>query len=204
MLANQIRTPRLEALRLGGLSSVSLPPRTRAIAPPPAHMDRARREHGNTAVEMVTSHVEMLIERVTGVNKAIPDSDGAYPVRFQDALYWVSVTGNGEQPVVRVFSQVVSNLAPRPELYEAVNQVNACLSFCRCFFLADRVIIETEHLGMTIRTEDFRELTQNVAVASASFGSTLIERFGGRLPFATDVDEEDVTAAPTAPTGLYL
>lgn len=204
MITAQIRTPRLEVPRLGSLRAVPVQAQNRAVAASSAPTARVRAEFGSTAVEMVTSHVETLIERVTGVDKAIPDSDGDYPMRFRDTLYWVRVAGNEEQPIVRVFSQVLSNLTPSPELYEAVNQVNARLGFCRCFFLEDRVVIETEHLGLTIRTDDFRELTHNVAAASACFGSILSERFGGRRPFDAEPAEEEGPSAHTAPTGLYL
>ena len=44
--------------------------------------------------DMVTSYVETLIERITGVDKAVPDADGDYPVRHQDALYFIRVAGN--------------------------------------------------------------------------------------------------------------
>ena len=81
MLAGEIRCPRLEIPRLGTLPVAPLPPQARAIAPSSGPMARARREYGSTAVDMVNSHVETLIERVTGVDKAAPDGDGDYPVR---------------------------------------------------------------------------------------------------------------------------
>ena len=58
--------------------------------------DRSRRSSPGTrssylesavSAEMVTSHVETLIERLTGVKKAEPDADGDYPIRYRSALY---------------------------------------------------------------------------------------------------------------------
>jgi hypothetical protein len=103
-----------------------------------------RRERSGTALDIVTSHVETLIERVVGVEKAMPDDDGDYPVRHRDAVCFVRVTGPEEQPVVRVFSHVVSNVEASPEVYETINEVNTRLSFCRCFLIEDRVYIETD------------------------------------------------------------
>lgn len=150
---------------------------------------------------MVTSHMETLIERVTGVDKANADHDGDYPVRFRDALYYVKVAGTDDRPIVRVFSTVVADVDPNPDLYEAINDINTRLGFCRCFWVSGQVLIETEHLGMTIKTDDFFELADNVASASNYFGPKLAERFGGKLAFddskGAEYDE------PPLP-GMYL
>jgi hypothetical protein len=151
--------------------------------------------------DMVTSHVETLIERITGVDKAVSDHDGDYPVRYKDALYYVRVAGNDARPIVRVFSTVVADVEPSPDLYEAVNDINTRLGFCRCFWVNGQVLIETEHLGMTIKTEDFLELAENVASASDHFGPKLIERFGGKLAF--DDSKGDAYVEPPTP-GMYL
>lgn len=151
--------------------------------------------------DMVTSHVETLIERITGVNKATADQDGDYPVRYRNARYFVRVAGNDDRPLVRVSSTVVSEIEPSPDLYEAVNDINTRLGFCRCFWLQGQVQIEAEHLGMTIKREDFFELADNVASASDYFGPKLAERFGGKLAFE-DSKGEDYDEPP-AP-GMYL
>ena len=150
---------------------------------------------------MVTSHVETLIERITGVDKATADHDGDYPVRYRDALYYVRVAGNDARPIVRVFSTVVADIEPSSDLYEAVNDINTRVGFCRCLWVNGQVLIESEHLGMTIRTEDLLELTESVASASDHFGPKLIERFGGKLAF--DDSKGDAYVEPPTP-GMYL
>jgi hypothetical protein len=150
---------------------------------------------------MVTSHVETLIERITGVDKAMADHDGDYPVRYGDALYYIRVAGNDDRPIVRVFSTVVADIEPSPDLYEAVNEINSNLGFCRCFWVNGQVLIETEHLGMTIKTEDLYELTAHVASASNYFGPKLVDRFGGKLTFDDSKGEQYVE--PPTP-GMYL
>lgn len=150
---------------------------------------------------MVTSHIETLIERITGVDKATADPDGDYPVRYKDALYFIRVAGNDDRPIVRVFSTVVADVEPCPDLYEAVNDINTRLGFCRSFFVNGQVLIESEHLGMTIKTEDLFELTDNVASASNHFGPKLVERFGGKLAF--DDSKGDEYVEPPTP-GMYL
>jgi hypothetical protein len=150
---------------------------------------------------MVTSHVETLIERITGVDKAAADHDGDYPLQYKDALYFVRVAGNDDRPIVRVFSTVVVDVEPSAEFYEAINDINTRLGFCRCFWVNGQILIETEHLGMTIKTEDLFELTDNVASASNYFGPKLVERFGGKLAF--DNSKGDEYVEPPTP-GLYL
>lgn len=203
MPITEFRTPRLEVPRLGKVPASPTQSPSRALAGPslPA---RARPECASPAVEIATSHVETLIERVTGVDKAVPDNHGDYPLRFRDSLCWVRVVNNEGQPVVRVFSHVLSDLAPSFDLYEAVNKVNTRLTFCRCYYVEECVVIETDHLGLTIRTDDFRELTQNVAAASVFFGSMLNERFGGKLPFDGALHDDEIEPAAMPLTGLYL
>lgn len=151
--------------------------------------------------DMVTSHIETLLERITGVDKAIPDHDGDYPLRYRGARYYVRVAGNDTRPIVRVFSTVVSDIEPDPDLYEAINDINTRLGFCRCFWVNGQVLIETEHLGMTIRIEDLSELADNVASASSYFGPRLADRFGGKLDFEDSKGEE--YHEPPLP-GMYL
>lgn len=97
--------------------------------------------------DMVTSHVETLIERITGTDRARPDDDGDYPARYRDAAYYVRVAGTDDRPIVRVFSTVVADIEPTPGLYEAINDINSQLGFCRSFWVKGQVLIEAEHLG---------------------------------------------------------
>jgi len=150
---------------------------------------------------MVTSHVETLIERITGVDKAIADHDGDYPVRYRAARYYARVAGTDDRPIVRVFSTVVSDIEADADLYEAINNVNTHLGFCRCFWVEGQVLIEAEHLGMTIMTQDFFELADHVASASDHFGPQLVERFGGKLAFEDSKGDE--YQEPPSP-GMYL
>lgn len=150
---------------------------------------------------MVASHVETLIERITGLDKATADHDGDYPIRFKDALFYVRVAGDDTRPIVRVFSTVVTDVEPSADLYEAVNEINTRLGFCRCFWVGGQVLIETEHLGGTIGTEDLFVLADHVASASNLFGARLVERFGGKLAF--DDSKGDDYVEPPFP-GMYL
>ncbi len=89
----------------------------------------------------------------------------------------------------------------KTSLYETINDINSRLGFCRCFWVNGQVLIEAEHLGLTIKTQDFSELADNVASASDYFGPKLAERFGVKLAFEDSKGEQ--YDEPPLP-GLYL
>jgi hypothetical protein len=134
------------------------------------------------SAEMVTSHVETLIERLTGVDKARADADGDYPIRYRSALYFVRVVP-AWQPVVQVFSIAVDGLPLTDGLARDLNDLNARLHFCRAFWVRGQVLIEAEHLGPSLTEADFHECALNVAKATDAFARELAQRHGGRLAF---------------------
>ena len=155
--------------------------------------------------DMVASYVETMLERLLGLEKVVADSDGDHPVRFKDALYYVRVAGTSERPVVRIFSVVVSEIDPSGELYELINEINAQLQFCRCFWVRGQVLIEDEHLGLTIRPDDFNAIVSEVARAADYFGPVIHAAHGGRLAFEEAKGEDAETPPPAADSpGLYL
>jgi hypothetical protein len=154
------------------------------------------------SVEMVTSHVETLIERLTGIDKAKPDKDGDYPIRYRSALYYVRVDGP-QKPVVQVFSIAVGDIEFTDALAGELNAINSKLHFCRTFWVRGQVLIESEHLGMSVTEADFRECAFNVAEATDAFAAGLAERHGGQLAF-DDAKEADYTPPSADGTGMYL
>lgn len=153
-------------------------------------------------LDMVRSHVETLIEQLVGVDKARSDGDGDYPIRYRDAAYYIRVV-NDRVPVVQVFSTAVVDIECSDALLRALNEINSHLHFCRTFWVAGQVLIESEHLGMTLEKDDFRECAENVAAASDHFGPLLVKEFGGKLAFEND-KTESYEPPPLEQIGLYL
>lgn len=152
------------------------------------------------SLEMVRSHVETLIERLTdSPNKATVDDDGDYPLQYRKAKYYVRVA-KPQKPVVQVFSVAVADVELSDGLARALNEINCDLSFCRTFWVRGQVLFESEHLGESIGESDFNECVQNVAAASDYFGPRLAEGFGGQLVF--EESKEPDYQPPL--TGLYL
>lgn len=134
------------------------------------------------SAEMVTSHVETLIERLTGTEKAKPDADGDYAIRYRNALYYVRVVP-AWKPVVQIFSVAVDGIPLTDALTRELNDLNTHVHFCRVFWVRDQVLVEAEHLGPSLTEADFDQCALNVAEVTDQFAKGLAERHGGRLAF---------------------
>ena len=144
---------------------------------------RTRRSmESQASADMVTSHVETLIERLTGVGKAQADADGDYPIRYRSALYYVRVV-HAWKPVVQVFSVAVDRIQFTDALARELNEINTHLYFCRTFWVGGQVLVEEEPLGPSLAEADFHECALRVAEATDTFAKGLAERHGGRLAF---------------------
>ena len=141
-----------------------------------------RSMESQASADMVTSHVETLIERLTGVEKARADADGDYPIRYRSALYYVRVV-RAWKPVVQVFSVAVDGIHFTDALARELNEINTHLYFCRTFWVSGQVLVEAEHLGPSLTEADFHECALRVAEATDAFAKGLAERHGGRLAF---------------------
>ncbi len=154
------------------------------------------------SADMVTSHVETLIEHLTGADKATADPDGDYPIRYRSALYYVRVVP-AWQPVVQIFSVAVDDIPFSDALARDLNELNARLHFCRAFWVRRQVLIEAEQLGASLTASDFHECALQVAEATDTFAKGLAERHGGRLAFE-QAKEPGYTAEPAQATAGYL
>jgi hypothetical protein len=162
------------------------------------------RRQGMTAqasVDMVTSYVETLIERLTGVEKATVDRDGDYPIRYRSAVYFVRIVP-ARKPVVQIFSVAVDDVQLTDSLARELNEINARLHFCRAFWVGGQILVEAEHLGGSLTEADFDECALNVAEATDTFAKELAERHGGRLTF--DESKEPGYASPAEERIGYL
>ena len=131
--------------------------------------------------DIARSHLETLIERITGIEKALPDQDGDYFIRTANAGFYTRVDGD-EPPVFRVFTVVVDKVDKTPELLDALNDINKRLTFLRAMWAGNQIMIEGETLGLTATIEDFDAICGRLSGATDHFGAELIDRFGGQ-PF---------------------
>jgi hypothetical protein len=152
---------------------------------------------------MVRSHVETLLEKVTGNPQMKPDADGDYPVRFQNALYFVRVLGS-EHPVVQVYAVAVDGAEPRAELFHVLNQINARLKFARAFNVDGKIVMASELIGESLDIDELSSACAAVAQAADHFGPLLAAEFGGELPFEREKTPDYQPPADPPGTGGYL
>ena len=159
--------------------------------------------------DMVRAYVESLLERLTGIDKAVPDHDGDYPVRYRDALYYVRLIGE-KDPVVQVFATAVADIEATPELLSRLNDVNSQIRFARVFWVRGQVLVESDLVGQSLDGAEFDSACTAVATITDHFAPLIAEEFGGRTAFADEKDDAAKDATPaeklpdTAKTGLYL
>lgn len=142
-----------------------------------------------------------MIERITGVEKALPDRDGDYLIKTQSAGFFARVDG-ADSPIIRLFSIVVDGVAGSPALFEALNAINTQLAFLRAMWVRDQILIEGELLALSAELADFDEVCRRVAFATDRFGPELIARHGGK-PFFEATKQEDYDPHPPSHPG-YL
>jgi hypothetical protein len=151
--------------------------------------------------DIARSHLETLIERIAGIEKAVPDQDGDYFIRTEKAGFFARVDGE-DPPVIRVFSIVANEIDKSPDLLDSLNEINTQLSFLRSMWIRQQVLIEGETLALTTGMAEFAEICRRVASATDYFGPGLIGRFGGQS-FFEDTKKVDYAPEPPASPG-YL
>lgn len=151
---------------------------------------------------MVRAYVESLVEQIAGVEKAVSDDDGDFPVRVGNALFYVSVI-DGDEPTVQVYSIAVREVPETADLLEKMNEINAQLRFCRAFFIDGRVVIATDCVCLTLDEAEFVAATQAVAGATEHFGPEIVAKFGGHLAFEDEPGDEE-KAEDDGHVGQYL
>lgn len=159
--------------------------------------------------DQARAYIESLLKKLTTCDTITADSDGDYPVRFRNCLYYIRVVGS-EEPLVQVFSVAVADVEPTFELLTELNTLNTELRFARAFHVQRQVLIETDLLAEAIDPQSFENACNCIASVTLEMAPGLAERFGGRLTFAEEAAEAE-TPAPDkartpldAPTGQYL
>lgn len=142
--------------------------------------------------DIARSHLETLVEGLTGTEKAVADQQGDYFIRTESAGFFARIDGD-EPPVIRVYAVVAAEVEKSPDLLESLNDINTSLSFVRTMWVNGQVLFEGESLALSTETTDFTQICRTVAMAADRFGPELISRFGGR-PFFQATKEPGYSA----------
>jgi hypothetical protein len=137
--------------------------------------------------DIARSHLETLIERISGQEKAVPDQQGQYFVQTEGAGFFARVDGD-DVPVIRVFSVVAKEIEKSPELLESLNQINGALSFVRTMWAGGQVMIGGESIALSTDLAEFTQICRTVAMASDHFGPQIVQQHGGKPFFEESKD----------------
>lgn len=155
--------------------------------------------------EMVESHVENLLKRLTGDDGVRRDSDGDWTFGLRRAVMYVRVTGDTD-PTVRVVGIAARGVQDQPEMFRVLNEVNQKIQFSRALWDDGTVFVVSECVGETLDIEELDTAMQRVASGADVFGPMFAEQFGGETPRPPEDEAPpsgSVEKAPDAP-GMYL
>ncbi len=139
--------------------------------------------------EIAASHLETLIERLTGVHKATPDAEGDYSVHLRGATFMSRVDGD-DTPVCRVYAIISDGVEKTTELLEALNAINTRLTYLRIIWVRNQILLEGNHLALTMDETEFTAICNDIANAANAFGDALVTDFGGTARFKESQDSD--------------
>lgn len=142
--------------------------------------------------DIATSHLETLIERLTGVPKAVPDAEGDYPVSLLGTTFWSRIDGD-ETPICRVFAIISNGVDKTNELLDALNAINTRLTFLRVIWVRNQILLEANHLALAMDEIEFNTVCNDIAMAANAFGDQLVADFGGTSGFKVPRDTSHLT-----------
>lgn len=148
--------------------------------------------------DIARSHLETLIERVSGQEKAMPDEQGMYFVKSGGAGFFARVDGE-EVPLIRVFSVVATEIEKSPALLESLNEINGALSFVRTMWAGNQVMIGGESIALSTDLTEFTQICRTVAMASDHFGPQIVQQHGGKPLFEESKGPEYEPLEPKHP-----
>jgi hypothetical protein len=152
--------------------------------------------------DIAMSHLETLIENLTGATKAAPDSEGDYSLHIKGATFWARIDGD-DQPICRVYAIISDRVTKVPELLDVLNTINSRLIFLRVLWVNGQILMEGNCLALTMDVEDFNSLCQNIASAVDTFGDRLIGEFGG-VPCFKESKDSSYLSVREGSGPLYL
>lgn len=132
----------------------------------------------DATAESVRAEVEEAIHQVLGVEDLKGDENGWAPFEVGSAAVYIRVYG--DPPVVQVLSPLLTGLAETPELLDAVNELNANLSFAKIVWTGDAIVASIEMFGAPFTPIHLSHAFAVVGALADDHDDQLQQRFGGR------------------------
>ncbi|MGQ0802481.1 MAG: T3SS (YopN, CesT) and YbjN peptide-binding chaperone 1 [Actinomycetota bacterium] len=151
----------------------------------------------DATVESVRAEVEAAMHQILGVEDLKRDENGWAPFEVGSAAVYIRVYG--DPPVVQVLSPLLTGLAETPELLDAVNELNANVSFAKIVWTGDAIVASIEMFGAPFTPIHLSHAFSVVAAIADDHDDQLQQRFGGRTALG-----DFVPPAEPSSVGGYL
>lgn len=155
-------------------------------------IERGRPAEGGTSVSAidVRGRVEQLLKQTLGAHELVVDAFGNWPVRFGSAVYYVRLMQPPQlPPVVQVFSPVIGDVPKSAELLDAVNAINAQISFGRVAWVNGVVVASAELLAQSLDLPELQACCGTIAQVADAYDDSLQAQFGGTKAFPDQPQE---------------
>jgi hypothetical protein len=138
----------------------------------------------------VRGRVEQLLKQTLGAHELVVDAFGNWPVRFGSAVYYVRFMQPPQlPPVVQVFSPVIGDVPKSVELLDAVNAINAQISFGRVAWVNGVVVASAELLAQSLDLPELQACCGTIAQVADAYDDALQTQFGGTKAFPDQPQE---------------
>jgi len=155
------------------LAAGAAPTSAAAVAP-------RRRRSRKKAGQEFRVHVEGLVRELLAVEELTVEPDGAIPLRRGSTPSFLRTFDDSEH--VQIFGPLVTAAARTPDLFEALNDLNAEVSFARVFAGdGGDVILALDVRGPDVRAEDLAHALGVHERLANTLDHDLQARFGRRL-----------------------
>ena len=134
------------------------------------------------ASDAIRDHVHALLRAYLDADELRFTDDGSVPIRSGSAAVFVELT-NDEVPMVHVYSPVLSDVAADPELFVALNDINATIDVGRVYWNADTVMASVSIVAETLDLIELSTAADGIADLADRYDDELQARFGGERTF---------------------
>jgi hypothetical protein len=150
-----------------------------------------------TRLEVLQPFIEKTVAEYLGIEHVEVWEDGTIPIRSGTTIVNVRLVEgeNPSQPILQVYSPMLSEIDSSSELLTKLNEVNSNLTFVRAFWTDRQVVLAMELLAESLDRDQVAHAVSLVSLAGNFWDSELNKTFGGRTYFA------DEPAPPAASPG---
>ncbi|HUF85401.1 MAG TPA: hypothetical protein VMQ81_12510 [Acidimicrobiia bacterium] len=147
----------------------------------------------DATAESVRTEVEAAIRQILGIDDLEGNDENGWGFPVGSAAVHIRVYG--DPPVVQVLSPLLSGVDETPELLDAVNDLNANVSFAKIVWTGDAVVASIEMFGAPFTPIHLSHAFSVMAALAGDHDDQLQQRFGGRTAFGAFVP-------PAAPSSI--